>query len=184
MRGYFAIGAQGISKPMNVGALLRTAHAFGASFVFTVGAATDGVDFGTADTSNVARGVPLYRFPDAAALLLPEGCRMVGVELLDEAVDLPSFRHPRQAAYLLGPERGSLSADLSARCDFLIRIPTRFAVNLSVAGAIVMYDRLISFGRFADRPVAPGGPSTLLPFHVHGRPVFRRGNDAGDGPRD
>ena len=31
-RGYFGIGAEGISKPMNLGALMRTAHAFGASF--------------------------------------------------------------------------------------------------------------------------------------------------------
>jgi tRNA G18 (ribose-2'-O)-methylase SpoU len=174
MRGYFAIGAQGISKPMNVGALMRTAHAFGASFVFTVGAATEAVDFGTADTSDVARNLPLYRFADADALRLPEGCRLVGVELLDEAIELPSFRHPRQAAYLLGPERGSLSDQLARRCDFLVRIPTRFAVNLSVAGAIVMYDRLLGFGRFAERPVATGGPAEPLPEHVHGSPVFRR----------
>ncbi len=39
MRGYFGIGVEGISKPMNLGSLWRTAHAFGASFVFTVGAA-------------------------------------------------------------------------------------------------------------------------------------------------
>src|SRR3546814_13686274 len=36
MRGYFAIGAEGISKPMNLGALMRPAHALGASFFFTV----------------------------------------------------------------------------------------------------------------------------------------------------
>ena len=29
-RGYFGIGAEGVSKSANVGALLRTAHAFGA----------------------------------------------------------------------------------------------------------------------------------------------------------
>ncbi|MEE8144119.1 MAG: TrmH family RNA methyltransferase, partial [Kiloniellales bacterium] len=34
MRGYFAIGVEGISKPMNLGNLLRSAHAFGASFFF------------------------------------------------------------------------------------------------------------------------------------------------------
>ena len=39
MRGYFGIGAEGISKPMNLGALMRTAHAFGASFFFTIAAA-------------------------------------------------------------------------------------------------------------------------------------------------
>ncbi len=39
MRGYFGIGVEGVSKPMNLGSLWRTALAFGASFVFTVGAA-------------------------------------------------------------------------------------------------------------------------------------------------
>ena len=29
MRGFFAIGAEGISKPMNLGNLIRSAHAFG-----------------------------------------------------------------------------------------------------------------------------------------------------------
>ena len=43
MRGYFAIGAERISKPMNLGNLLRSAHAFGAKFFFTIGAASQGV---------------------------------------------------------------------------------------------------------------------------------------------
>ena len=38
MRGYFGFGAEGISKPMNMGNLVRSAHAFGAKFVFTVSA--------------------------------------------------------------------------------------------------------------------------------------------------
>ena len=36
MRGYFAVGVEGISKARNLGAVMRTAHAFGGSFVFTV----------------------------------------------------------------------------------------------------------------------------------------------------
>ena len=44
-RGYFGIGVEGVSKPMNVGALMRTAHAFGASFVFTLGAVYARDDF-------------------------------------------------------------------------------------------------------------------------------------------
>ena len=35
MRGYFGFGAEGISKPMNMGNLVRSAHAFGAKFIFT-----------------------------------------------------------------------------------------------------------------------------------------------------
>ena len=39
MRGYFGIGVERVSKPMNVGNLFRSAHAFGASFIFTIDAA-------------------------------------------------------------------------------------------------------------------------------------------------
>ncbi|MEC7466829.1 MAG: TrmH family RNA methyltransferase, partial [SAR324 cluster bacterium] len=38
MRGYFGVGLEQSSKPMNAGNLFRTAHAFGASFLFTVNA--------------------------------------------------------------------------------------------------------------------------------------------------
>ena len=36
-RGYFAIGAERISKALNLGNLMRSAHGFGASFTFTIG---------------------------------------------------------------------------------------------------------------------------------------------------
>ena len=94
----------------------------------------------------------------SSELALPAGCRLVGVELLDEAIDLPSFHHPQRAAYVLGPERGSLSPELIARCDYVVRIPTSFCVNLAMAGAIVMYDRVRSLGRFPPRPIGEGGP--------------------------
>ena len=180
MKGYFGIGVEGISKPMNVGAVLRTAHAFGAGFVFTIAAATDEVDFGWSNTSASEQSLPFYAFPDAASLLLPRGCALVGVELMAGSIDLPSFRHPRRAAYVLGSERGGLSPDLAARCDHLVRIPTRFSLNLSLAGALVMYDRLITLGRFAPRPVRTGGPTEPVPVHIHGAPIVRSGPK--DGP--
>jgi tRNA C32,U32 (ribose-2'-O)-methylase TrmJ len=71
---------------------------------------------------------------------------------------LPSFRHPLQAAYVLGPERGSLSEELLQRCDYTVKIPTSFCVNVAMAGAIVMYDRVKSLAPFAERPVSEGGP--------------------------
>jgi hypothetical protein len=37
-RGYFAIGAERMSKVLNLGNLMRSAHGFGAAFTFTVGA--------------------------------------------------------------------------------------------------------------------------------------------------
>lgn len=174
MRGYFGLGVERISKPMNVGNLFRSAHAFGADFVFAIAPAVDLKEIQKADTSETAKHVPLYEFASVDELKLPRGCTLVGVELLDEAVDLPSFTHPERAAYVLGPERGSLSPELVARCEHVVKIPMKFCVNVGVAGAILMYDRLMTRGRFAPRPPAPGGPVEALPPHVHGGRVSRR----------
>lgn len=171
-RGYFAIGAERISKQLNLGNMVRSAHAFGASFVFTVGAHYSALE-ARADTSKAPLHVPLYHWETPDDMALPQGCRLVGVELIEEAVDLPSFRHPLQAAYILGPERGELSPEILQKCDHVIRIPTAFCINVAMAGAIVMYDRVRSLGRFAPRPVAEGGPSEQIAEHVHGAPKRR-----------
>lgn len=177
VRGYFGIGVEGISKPMNIGSLYRSAHAFGAEFVFAIAPAVDLREVNVSDTSQTAKHLPLYEYVSVADMQLPKGCRLVGVELLDEAIELPSFTHPERAAYVLGPERGSLSPELLARCDLTVKIPTKFCVNVGVAGAILMYDRLITKGRFAPRAPRPGGPVEALPDHIHGGQVFRRGRN-------
>ena len=173
MRGYFGVGAEGISKSVNLGSLLRSAHAFGASFVFLIDAYAP-VRRSLADTSRAEEQLPVWDVADVEALTLPRHCRLVGVELTDDAISLPSFRHPLNAAYVFGSERGSLGPGLVERCDWIVRIPTRFCVNLGVAVAITLYDRSLCHGRFASRPVAPGGPCEPLAPHVHGRPVLRR----------
>lgn len=173
MRGYFALGAEGISKSGNIGTIVRTAHAFGASFVFTVNAALDMEEVRRTDTSGGTEHVPFYAWDRVAEMALPSGCQLVGVELTDDAIPMPSFRHPLRAAYVLGPERGSLSRTMQARCDHIVMIPTKFCVNVSVAAAIVLYDRMISLGRFAERPVRIGGPTSAAPIHVHGRQKVR-----------
>jgi tRNA G18 (ribose-2'-O)-methylase SpoU len=177
MRGYFGIGAEAISKPMNLGNLIRSAHAFGASFVFLVDAHYT-VAGALSDTSQAENQLPLYRFDSVAELVLPNRCALIGVELLDEAIELPSFRHPLNAAYVFGPERSSLSPAMVARCEHVVKVPTRFCINLAVAGAVVMYDRMLSLGRFAPRPVRSGGPTEPLRPHVHGKVITRRRQDA------
>lgn len=174
-RGWFGIGLEGVSKAGNAGAVFRTAHAFGAAFLFTVGESPGVAATRIADTSDATRHLPFYRWPDPEAMVLPARTRLVGVEVVEGAIPLPSFRHPLQAAYVFGPERASLSPAMLARCDYVVRIPTRFAINLAVAAAIVMYDRMLLHGRFADRPVAEGGPAAPPERHAHGKPKFRRG---------
>ena len=176
MRGYSALGVEGISKPKNAGALLRTANAFDAAFSFIVGKAISQKDLHHADTSKAIAQMPLYMFDSPRTLALPEGCQLVGIELTDDAVLLPSFKHPRAAAYILGSERLGLSDEMLQLCDHVVKIPTRFSLNLAVAGALVLYDRLQSLGRFAPRPTMTGGVVEELPEPVFGEPLWVKKN--------
>ena len=158
---------------MNVGNLVRSAHAFGASFIFTV-AAHPRTGRAPSDTSKTHAQVPFYRWETIEDMALPEDCKLVGVELLDEAINLPSFRHPLKAAYVFGPERGSLSPAMLARCTQTIKIPTRFCINVATAGSVVMYDRTVSLGRFAERPTMTGHTPEKPKPHIQGGPIRRR----------
>ncbi|NVK20067.1 MAG: RNA methyltransferase [Methylocystaceae bacterium] len=182
MRGYFGIGIQGVSKAYNAGSLFRTAHAFGASFVYTVDAKYSRYKLNKTDTSKSMDHTPFYSFPSLDDMMLPQGCQLVGVELTEDAIELPSFRHPTKAAYLLGPERSSLTPEILERCDHIIKIPMKFCINVGTAGALVMYDRVQSMGRFADRPVRAGGPTEPLAAPNFGGPIFRNGSPFEDRP--
>ena len=158
MRGYFGVGSEGISKAMNLGAVHRTAHAFGASFLFTVGARPNLREAALADTSNSDAHVPLYEWSGVSEMKLPAGCQLIGIELDDGAVEMPVFKHPLRAAYLLGPEKGSLSEAAKSRCASLVKIHTRFCINLSLAAALVMYDRVLSLGGYPARALSSANP--------------------------
>ena len=168
------MGVEGISKPMNFGNLARSAHGFGASFIFTVAPAKR-IGNPQSDTTRSQDHLPWYSYDSVDAMCLPDDCRLVGVELTPDAVELPSFRHPAKAAYVLGPEAGSLSPEMIEKCEFTIKIPMEFCINVAMAGAIVMYDRMHSMGRFAERPISAGGPSEPLKPHIHGKPRYSGG---------
>ena len=174
LRGYFGIGVEGISKPMNLGAILRTAHAFRASFAFAIQPALDVGELLQSDTSIAIENMPVHVYPTLAQFTLPMGCRLIGVEITDDAIDLPSFKHPTAAAYVLGAEQDSLSPELVERCDYVVKIPTRFCVNVSVVAVSLKKKRMVSLGRFAERPVRVGGPVTPLAQHKRGLPKWKQ----------
>ncbi len=121
MRGYFAIGVEGLSKALNAANLFRTAHAFGARFVFTVGATLTARE-AMLDTSRTIESVPYYPWLTVEDMQLPKGCKLVGVELLgqrDRAAELPSSarrglcagRRARHAFARDARARGACGAD-------------------------------------------------------------------------
>ncbi len=162
LRGYFGIGVEGITKEQNLGNLVRSAHAFGASFFFVINPQVDVCKIRSSDTSGAFDHVPLHIYDSVEELELPHGCQLVGLEFTEDAVELPSFRHPMRAAYVLGPEMGDISPELMAKAHHIVKIPMKFCINVGVAGALTMYDRTISMGKFADRPVKAGGPTQAL----------------------
>jgi len=105
MRGYFAVGCEGISKSYNLGNLVRTSHSFGASFFFTINSELDYDAIRTSDTAHSDIHMPFYAYNNLEEFTLPKDCALVGVEFMDDSVDMPSFRHPMRAAYVLGRKR-------------------------------------------------------------------------------
>jgi tRNA G18 (ribose-2'-O)-methylase SpoU len=145
VRGYFAIGIEHTKTPANIGSLFRTAHIFGAAFCYTVGRRYQRQ---ASDTTAAYRHIPMLHFDTLEDLHghLPFGCMLVGVELDDRAVMLDRFEHPERACYLLGAEDHGLTRQALSACHHLVRIPGRTSLNVSVAGSIVVYDRITKAG--------------------------------------
>ena len=139
-RGFFAIGVESPKTSENIGGLWRSAHAFGASFVFTIGRRYRRQP---TDTSNATAHVPLYSFDtiDDCCQHMPEGSVLVGIERDDHAVRLQRFFHPEQCIYILGAEDTGLSEDMRTRCRYLVELPSLICLNVAIAGSIVLYDR-------------------------------------------
>lgn len=138
-RGYFGIGIENPKTEMNVGTLWRSAYALGAAFIFTIGKRYDRQ---SSDTTKSWRHIPLITYIDAQDFIdhIPYSCIPVGIEV--NGTPINEFnKHPERAAYILGPEDGSISKRLAEFCVEVISIDSKYCLNVAVAGSIVMFDR-------------------------------------------
>jgi tRNA (guanosine-2'-O-)-methyltransferase len=138
--GGYGVIVERSKTPANLGTLLRTADNLGAAFVATVARRYDRE---ASDCGQAFRRLPIFHFATWAEARdkLPFAWEPVAVELVEGAVPLPEFVHPRSAVYLLGPEDGSLSAEALRGARKTV-IPSKRCINVAQAGAIVMYDRV------------------------------------------
>jgi tRNA (guanosine-2'-O-)-methyltransferase len=71
----------------------------------------------------------------------PFDCKLVGIELTDEAIEVSEYKHPKRAVYLLGAEDNGLSRECIDNLQDIIKLHGTRSMNVSVAGSIVLYDR-------------------------------------------
>ena len=138
----------GLEKPGNVGALLRTADAAGATAVVVTG---EGTDVENPHAVRASQGslfaLPVYVAPrdEALAALKGRGFRLVAASpragLAHWEADLTGA-----VALALGTEDRGLDPAVEAAADVLVRVPmlSRAAdsLNVAAAGAVVLYEAL------------------------------------------
>jgi len=139
-RGYFGIGIENTKTKANIGTLWRSAHGFGAAFIFVIG---NRYKKQVSDTIKATRHIPMYHYNTFEQFYenIPEDCLLIGVELNEKARFLESYGHSERAIYLLGAEDVGLSKIALEKCHSLIQFESKSCLNVSVAGSIVMYDR-------------------------------------------
>jgi len=140
-RGFFGIGCLNMKKKDNYGTLFRTAQILGADFMFLIGPRFKRQ---ASDTVKSWRHTPLFEYEDFNDFHKhrPYSSRLVGIELDPMAVPIKNYVHPQQAAYLLGSEDNGLSAGTLNFCNDVIVLPGDHSLNVSVAGSIVLFDRI------------------------------------------
>jgi len=135
-----------LSDPQNIGAVLRSAAAFGALAVVIP---AHGAPPPTAALAKAASGaletVPLVRVDNLARAL--DRLKKAGFWIcgLDETAPqlLAELEVGARVALVLGSEGSGMRRLVRARCDFLARLPTRLAqptLNVSNAAAVALYE--------------------------------------------
>lgn len=140
-RGYFGIGVFHGKNEQNIGTLWRSANILGADFIFTVGKRYSRQ---CSDTMETPRHIPLFNFENWEDFQkhIPYDCPVIAVELDDNSVPIKHFIHPQRCIYLLGAEDVGIPQDVLKKCKCIVQLPGDRCMNVSVAGSIVMYDRV------------------------------------------
>lgn len=140
-QGFFGIGCVNMKYEVNYGSLFRSAQIFGADFIFLIGKRFKKQ---ATDTTRSWQNIPLFQYDSFQEFNKnrPYDCKLVGIELMEEATPIKAFEHPIRACYLLGAEDHGLTKEAIQACQELIYLPGKTSLNVSVAGSIVMFDRI------------------------------------------
>jgi tRNA G18 (ribose-2'-O)-methylase SpoU len=140
-QGYFAIGIYRGKTEHNIGTLWRAAYILGASYIFTI---EKRYKKQTSDVLKTWARIPMFHYRTMEDFLksIPYDCRIIGIEMSDASEMLSTFQHPKRGIYLLGAEDEGLPQEIINACHYLVKLPGNNSLNVSVAGSIVVHDRV------------------------------------------
>ena len=157
----FLLALDGVEDPHNLGALLRSADGSGIDGVVLperrsapLSAVTAKSSAGASEHVRIAQVVNITR---ALETMKKQHIWIVG---LDErgTPDYTDFDFRQDVCLVLGSEGSGLHELVKRTCDHLLRIPMAGSVsslNVSVAGAVVMYEALRQRRNPSTQPAAP-----------------------------
>ena len=152
----FFLALDGVEDPHNLGALLRSADGAGVDGVVLPERRSAPISAVVAKTSaGASEHVPIARVTNLVRTLEQMKKANVWVLGLDErgTPDYTDFDFNTDCVLVLGAEGSGLHDLVKKTCDHLLRIPMAGSVsslNVSVAGAVVMYEAL----RQRSQPIA------------------------------
>ena len=136
MREYACIGLDNPKTPANIGEVLRAAYVYSAAMV-----AIKGMRYRktSTDTPKGSRHLPLLHVEDLKSVI-PYDCVPVAVDLIEGAIPLYEYKHPKRAFYIFGAEDATLGERVLSWCRDVVYIPTRRCMNLAATTNVILYD--------------------------------------------
>jgi TrmH family RNA methyltransferase len=146
--------AENLRDPGNLGTMLRTCDATGAGGLILVDQCCDPFSLEAVRASMGALFTRAVAQASAAEFYdwLGDDGELVGATLAAESIDYRVHRYAPPTFLYMGNEQAGLTAEATARCDALVRMPmkgTADSLNVAVATAVLLYEAL---GQFEPLP--------------------------------
>jgi RNA methyltransferase, TrmH family len=142
--GDMVVALEGVKDPGNLGTIIRTADAVGASAVLLIGETTDPFSLeAVRATMGSIFHVPLYRASRAEFLNWRKSWpgSLIGTHLKG-AVDYRTVKPKEPVMVMMGNEQSGLPDDFAQSCDQLVKIPMAGkaeSLNLAVSTGITLF---------------------------------------------
>jgi tRNA (guanosine-2'-O-)-methyltransferase len=149
----FTVVLEDTHDPHNLSAVLRTCEAFGVQDVHLVIECNESPAINRDISLGAHQWLTLHRhYGSAKAIdaLRRSGYRIYAALVRPDAVPLPQVDRDTKAAFVFGNESSGLTEQWAEAADACIAIPTcgfTGSLNLSVAVAVTLYDRLMGTAR-------------------------------------